>query len=296
MQKVVITTDSGSNPRDMSNMLPCVVTDSKNISYYDMKKVSNDSKRVISNVEVFDRALTGERFHTSSPNINDYLVLMKPYLDDGYDIVHLSMGSGISAGSVNASLVAKEMLDDEYGENRVNVIDTLSGGSGGTVLNDYANSLVKKNLTSEEIVEELEEVKKRTVASFYISKVAGFVASGRAPNVAILSDKFHFRFRVDINNKGKLFPKIPPYRGSINKEFMKFVKTFINNNNIEEYDPNFLALVTTRLEEINVNEAIDYINSFDYFNKDMLKKIDFYSAISSYGVIDQVGIGLIKKK
>ena len=38
MNKTVITTDSGCNPRSMELMVPCVVVDSKEKSYYDMKK------------------------------------------------------------------------------------------------------------------------------------------------------------------------------------------------------------------------------------------------------------------
>lgn len=295
MRKVVITTDSGCNPKDTTNMIPAIVFDGEDKNYYDMKKVDVESDiEIIGNFEVFDRAISGEKFHTSAPNINDYLIVQRNLLEQDYDVVHLSMGSGISAGSVNASNIASTMLNDEYAENRVTSIDTMTAGGGGAVINEYANYLVSQNLSKKEIVDELENMKKQVFATFFIAKVEGFVASGRAPVGITLSDKLSFRYRVDINEHGKLFPKFPILRGSVNSQFMKYLKTIINENNITEYNPNYLAFIITRLKEINLEEAIEYINSFNYFKP--VEVQNFYAAICSYGTIDQVGIGLIKKK
>ncbi len=295
MRKVVITTDSGCNPRDITNMLPDMIIDSNNTSYYDLKKVDEDSNiKAISNLEVFDRTINGERFHTSSPNINDYVILQKNILDQDKDIVHISTSSGVSSGSVNASMVASSMLNDMYDEKRVSVVDSMTAGSGGTVINDYALDLTASNLSAKEIVEELENVKKRLITTFYVAKVEGFVSSGRAPAGIMLSDKLSLRYRVDINNNGRLFPKLPVFRGNIKVQFMKYLKTIINESNIEEYDPNYLAVLITRLKEINLDEIKNYIDSFNYFKP--VSELRFYGAISSYGVEDQVGLGLIKKR
>ena len=108
-------------------------------------------------------------------------------------------------------------------------------------------------------------------------------------------NKLSLRYRIDVNDKGNLFPK-GIYRGKIGKEFMKHLKKIINSDNIEEYNPNYISLLISKLKEINIEEEKEYINSFHYFNEDLVKEFMFYSAISSYGVEDQVGIGLIKNK
>ena len=294
--KTIITTDSVSNPKDMTNMVPCIVVDEKGYNYYDMKKICDDNMKIITGSEAFARAVNGERFHTASPIIGDFITLMVPYLEAGCNIVHLSTSSGISAGSVNASNMAKEFLNDKYGDDRVTVIDTLTGGSGGTLINKYANDLVDKGLSTKEIIKELEDAKKRLLTTYYISKVKGFVNSGRAPKIVGLSDRLSFRFRIDINEDGKLMPKLPFYRGGINAQFLKYIKDIINDDNISTYDPNYFALLVTQINEIDLEEAKDYIKSFDYFNPEDIEEIKFYSAISSYGVEDQTGIALIKKK
>ena len=295
MTKTVITTDSGSNPVNMENMIPCIIIDSNDKNYYDMKKINSETNiEVINNLEVFKRAVSGERFHTSSPNFEDYRLVMTDFLEKGYNVVHIAMSSGISAGSVNTACIVANELNEEYGENRVNIIDSLTGGSGGTVLNDYANDLVKKELTTKEIVEELEKVKKELLTSFYISKVEGFVKSGRAPVGVTLSDILSFRYRIDVKENGKLFPNLPVLRGNINVQFMKWLKTLVNENNIHKYNPYYISLLKTQLKEIDIDNAINYLKSFNYFKTD-IQVHEFYGAICSYGVEDQIGIGLIKK-
>ncbi len=290
--KIVITTDSVLNPRDMENMVPCIINGDKE-SYYDMKKICNDDIRAISNIEVFERALSGEKFKTASPSIEDFMKVMSLYIEEGYDVIHLAASKGISEGSLNGAYAAANTLSDIYNK-EITVIDTMTGGCGGTIINDYANDLVRSNLPKDEIVNKLNEVKKHILATFYISKVEGFVRSGRAPKAANLFDRFSLRYRIDIND-GKLHPKIPPYRGSIQSGFMKYLKSVINENNKDSFDPNYLALLITRLNEIDINAAKEYLESLNYFDKKLIKELPFYSAISSYGVEDQVGLALIKK-
>lgn len=291
----IITTDSGSNPRNTNNMTPCVIYDDKDNLYYDMKKINDDNIRAISNLEVFSRARSGEKFHTAAPNINDFISLMHPYLEQGKKIIHLAMSSGISAGSVNGALVASEMLNDEFGKS-VTVIDTLTGGSGGTIINDYASNLARAGVPYDDIVKRIIEVRSRLLTSFYISKVEGFVSSGRAPKEARLLDKLSFRYRIDINSSGKLYPKLPPYRGDIKKEFIKYLKNIVNDNNKTLYDPNYFTLLVTGLKEIDIDDAKTYLESLNYFDVSLIKELPFYGVISAYGVEDQVGIALIKKK
>lgn len=295
MRKTVITTDSCMNPKCMDNMVPCIVVDSKEKEYYDMKKISDDKIPAINNLEVFSRALSGEKFHTAAPNIMDFMNTMKIYVENGFDVIHLSTSNGISSGSLNGAKIAADFLNGDFGKDRVRIIDTLTAGSGGCVLNSYANDLTKLMVSSEEIYNELERVKHDILSTYYISKVEGFVSSGRAPRTLKLSDKLSLRYRIDVNKNGNLVPA-GIYRGNIKKEFMKYLKDIINEKNMDKYDPMYIEILVTRLKEINAQQIKEYINSLNYFKVKNLEVVPFYSAISSYGVEDQVGIGLIKKK
>ena len=291
----IITTDSGCNPRNRDNMVPCVINDSKGILYYDMKKINDDNIRIVSGIEVLERLRNGERFHTAGPNPSDLVTIMRPYIEQGKKIIHLSMSSGISAGSLSSAKVTADMLNEEFGD-VVTVIDTLTGGSGGTIINDYAYSLARGGMSYDEIVKRLLEVRSNILTTFFISKAEGFVRSGRVPKGFRAADGFAIRYRVDVNSSGKLVPKFPPHRyPDVNKGFMKYLKDIINEDNKTVFDPNYLALLTTKLEAIDIEAAKAYLASLNYFDIGLINELPFYAAISAYGVEDQVGIALIKK-
>ena len=291
--RTIITTDSGSNPRDISNMAPCLIVDSNGMMYYDMRKINKDNIQSISNIEVFKKALSGGIFTTLAPNIGDIMAIMRSHVEEGNKVIHISMSSGISAGSVNAARVAADIINE--GENNVTVIDSLTGGSGGTIINDYAENLAAMGVPYEEIVEKVLEVRNRILTSFYISKIEGLINSGKVPEEAIILDDLSFRYRVDINQSGRLYPKLPPYYGNVKKEFMKYLKTIINEENKNMYDHDYFALLISKLNEIDIDEVKNYLESLKYFNSKLIDSIPFYGAISAYGVEDQVGIALIKK-
>ena len=300
MRKIVITCDSGINPYDMSYMIPDnIISITKDKNYHDTINISKDNIGVITGEEVLDILNDGEVFKTSSPTISDLQDMFYKYVKDGYDVIHISMSSGISEGSLNASHAAS--LNDDFIDH-VTVIDSLTGGSGGVVLYKYAWDLVNKGLSYNEIVDEIYRVLERVKATFYISSTKGFVGSGRAPRTLKCMDALKLRYRVDINEKdtgmvekGKLYPsKI--YRGDINKTAFKYVNELINENNIEEYDPNYLGILKSKLEKIELERILEYIKSYKYFKEDNIMLGGFYAVISSYGVNDQLGIGLIRKK
>ena len=82
----------------------------------------------------------------------------------------------------------------------------------------------------------------------------------------------------------------------IKKEFNKYLKNIVNDNNKTLYDPNYFTLLVTGLKEIDIDDAKTYLESLNYFDVSLIKELPFYGVISAYGVEDQVGIALIKKK
>lgn len=292
MKKVVITTDSGCNPFNTENMIPDYVNrlrDGK--QYSDTIKNKNNNIDIIKGKDVLNNFINGEVYKTSAPSVDDFYEKFIEEINKGNDVIHLAMSSKISQASVNSAYAAINMLDNNE---HVHLIDTLTGGTGGAIINLYADFLKKQGLSYKELIKELEELKKRVLSTYYVSSVKGFVSSGRAPSTLKFSDKLKLRYRVDINENGKLLPKIPPKRGSINSTSIKYAREIINENNIEEYDPEFLAILKMQLEKIDMDNIVNYIKSFNYFKN--IEIGNFYSVISSYGVVDQYGFGLVKKK
>ena len=291
MNKTVITTDSGVNPISYVNMVPGIII-GRDKTYYDTVKINKyDNIEAINSKEILESRINGNHFTTSAPSYSDYVTVFNNILDNNQEIVHLSMSSGISSGSVNMSNNVINELRDETGK-EIYLVDTLTGGSGGPVIEAIANDLANNNLSAKEIKEELEQIKHNILSTYYISEANGFIESGRAPSVFRALDVLSIRHRVDIDEDGKLFYK-KPYRGGIKKTALRYVTELINDKNIESYSKKYISLLKMPLDKISIDEIRNYIQSFDYF--DNILEGNFLGTISAFGVKDQIGIGLLKK-
>ena len=291
MNKTVITTDSGINPISHINMIPGLII-GKDKSYYDTVKINKeDSIEAIDSESILNKRINGERFTTSAPSYSDYVSVFKSILDKGQEIVHLSTSSGISSGSVNMSNNAINELKEDTNK-EIYLVDTLTAGSGGPIIEAIANDLANANLSAKEIKEELEKIKHNILSTYYISDFSGYRESGRVPYGTRFLDMLSIRYRIDINDNGSLFPK-KFYRGNIKNTVNKYVKELINKETIENFSNKYISLLRMPLDKIELNEIRDYIKSFNYFKKILEDK--FLGTISAYGVKDQIGIGVLKK-
>ena len=291
MTKTIITTDSGCNPINKTNMIPDVIIE-KNNTYYDTIKISQDNIPTISYDKVLELVEKGKKITTSAPSYEDYITIFEKHLKENKDIIHLATSSEISAASCNTPVSIINELKEQY-QNNIYLIDTKTIGSGGTLINLLAEDLTKQNLTAKEIKEHLEELKNYIYSTYYVKDTSGYRASGKVPYGTKILDILHLRYNVIVNSKGQLVPnKI--YRGKINTTSLKYIKELINENNIEQYDNKYFVLLKTILEQINQEEIINYIKSFNYFENIITNH--FYSAITAYGVKDQIGLALLKKR
>lgn len=292
MKKVVITTDSGMCPIDESNMISGQIIDECGNSYRDVREINN---RTIIDSDMI--------FKTSSPLVGDYEDKFIECLESKKDVIHLSMSSGISEGSFNASNLVAKQLNDEY-ENKIYVIDSLTGATGGTLINELAGYLASLDLNAKDIIELLESVKKRIQTSFYVPDPSGFIRSGRNKSESCLKEKAllvglktvlrtGIKFRVDINDEGNLYTK-RILQGSTNGEMFKLVKNIINENNKHLYDPNYIVIGNLLQKKVDMDELKNYLKNLNYFKKIIDKNIN--GVVATYGCYDLCGISLVKKK
>jgi len=294
MNKIVITTDSGIDPIHEETMIPGQIVENKIKSYQDMKEITPK--------EILEKIKTGSNFKTSSPMIGDYEKMFIPYLENQYDIIHLSMSSGISEGSVNSANLMATIFNDEY-ENKIHVIDTLNGATGGTLLEQFANDLVKDGCQTSEIVEKLQQVKTKLQTSFYVPNPEGFIRSGRNKSEMCLKDKAllmgvktalvaGIKFRVDFNPEGNLYTK-GFIRSQTKSGMLKMVKQIIDEKNKELYDSKYVVVGTLNENQVKMEEIISYLNQLNYF--DHVIRQDINGVVAAYGSDDLCGISLVKK-
>ncbi|MCR5291334.1 MAG: DegV family EDD domain-containing protein, partial [Eubacterium sp.] len=79
--------------------------------------------------EMYERMLAGEVSKTSQISVGEYIDHFTKILEEGKDIIHFSLSSGIS-GTVNAAMNAKMELEDKYPDRKIYVVDSLAASSG----------------------------------------------------------------------------------------------------------------------------------------------------------------------
>ena len=297
MKNMILTTDSGicAIKKADSVVIPAQLISSNGNTIPDDGQISNE--------KILKDMKDGIVYKTASPLLGDYEYTFRSILEKGKDVIHLSMSSGISEGSVNsANLVANE-LNDEY-KNQVYIIDSLTGATGGTLLYELAYKIILNNkFSAEQVVTYLNELKTRIQTSFYVPNIEGYIRSGRdktsshvVDNALIAATKLvkaaAFKFRVDFHESGDLqFKKI--FRSSDQNGMEKMVKDIVNDKTIENYDPILVVVGNLYKDKVDMDKIKDYLLSFNYFKGIIEEEIG--SVVAAYGCNDLCGIALVKK-
>lgn len=115
---------------------------------------------------------------TSMPTVADFARSFRSFLAQGKDILCYCISKKLS-GSVNSALVAKDLLQKEYPERRIEVVDsTLATGILGALLLELS-SYAGKGHSLQETFERGEELKKDAVMFFTIKDLSYLARGGR---------------------------------------------------------------------------------------------------------------------
>ncbi|MCR5295003.1 MAG: DegV family protein [Lachnospiraceae bacterium] len=133
--------------------------------------------------ELFRRMLAGEDTKTSQVSIAEYEEFFKPFLDEGKDIIHVSLSGGIS-GTVNSAQVAAKNLGEAYPDRKIYVIDSLGASSGYGMLVDRMADLRDQGMGIDELHEYAENNKLHVHHWFFSSDLTFFIRGGRVSKTA----------------------------------------------------------------------------------------------------------------
>ncbi len=183
----------------------------------------------ISNEEFYNRIKNGAEPVTSQVNSERFIEFWEPYLQEGKDILHLAMSSGIT-GSYNSACLAKRYLDEKYPENKVYLVDTLAASSGYGMLVQSAYDLKQEGKSVEECFQWIEENKLNLHHWFFASDLTSFRRGGRISSTSFFLGKLLKicpLMNVDFN--GKLIPR--KKIRTKEKAIVEIVETMIENVN-----------------------------------------------------------------
>ena len=157
--------------------------------------------------EFYGRMAKGAETKTAQVNVGEYVEYFTPFLEEGKDIVHVTLSSGIS-GSINAARNAAAILRERYPDRHLYVIDSLGASSGYGLLMDTAATMRDKGMTAEELTKWIEENRLKLHHWFFSTDLTFFVKGGRISKTAgVFGGILEICPLMNMDNLGRLIPR-----------------------------------------------------------------------------------------
>ena len=144
---------------------------------------------------------------SSQINIPEYEDFFTSFVEQGYDVVHFSLSSGIS-GTSGSARNAAELVNEKYPDHHVYVIDTLAASSGFGLLVDKAADLRDEGMSAPDLAAWMEENKKKLHHWFFSTDLTSFVRGGRISKTAgVFGGALHICPLMNVDYMGRLIPR-----------------------------------------------------------------------------------------
>lgn len=154
--------------------------------------------------EFYRRIDGGSMPTTSQINISEFMAFFEPFLQEGKDILHLSMSSGIS-GTCNSAMNAKEELLAKYPDRTIKVVDSLAASSGYGLLLDKLVEMRDAGKSLEDVYLFAEDNKLKLQHWFFSTDLTHFKRGGRiSATAATLGNILNLCPLMNVDYVGKL--------------------------------------------------------------------------------------------
>lgn len=103
--------------------------------YLNGRHYADDLGKSISFPDFYQAMANGAETKTSQVNEDEFTAYFTPFLEQGKDILHVCLSSGIS-GVHNSAVLAQKALAEKYPERKIYIVDSLGASSGYGLLMD----------------------------------------------------------------------------------------------------------------------------------------------------------------
>lgn len=173
---------------------------------------------------------------TAAIGVGEYIAYFKDWVQQGYDVIHLNLGSALSAAYQNCCIAAKE-LGHVYPINSCN----LSTGIGLLVME--AAERIAKGMPAPEIQKEINALVPYSHASFILDTLEFMHAGGRCSMVTALgANLLHLKPCIEVNNQnGGSMGVGKKYRGTLDKVLVQYTKDKLQGRGDLKLDRAFIT-------------------------------------------------------
>mgnify|MGYP000332869303 FL=1 len=233
------------------NLIPFYVTFDQETYYKEHIDISKET--------FYETLLSGKIYaKTSLPSVQDYIGMFKPALKEGNDILCLCLTQKFS-GSYQSALSAKQILEDQYPESTISVIDSIQATGGQGLLMLQIAAMKEAGLSLEEATEEANKLKNTARIMFTVNTL-DYLSKGRRIGkvISLAKDMLDLKPLIQLKD-GELIPYaiVRGRKKSLDKVFDMVVEYFKENNeNPDDYDF-CIANATTMDDAIYLRDKLE---------------------------------------
>ncbi len=143
----------------------------------------DDLGETMSMSEFYNAMANGADTATSQPNISDYLDYFTPFLEQGKDILHIELSSGLS-GAINSARNAAAVASERYPDRKIYIVDSLGASSGYGLLVETLADMRDNGATIDEVRDFAEQNKLRVHHWFFSTDLTFYIKGGRVGKVS----------------------------------------------------------------------------------------------------------------
>ena len=147
------------------------------------KPYADDLGKSISFPDFYKAMEEGAETKTSQVNEDEFTAYFTPFLEQGKDILHLCLSSGIS-GVYNSAVIAQKRLQEKYPERKIYIVDSLGASSGYGLLMDTLADLRDGGMGIDDLREWAENHKLELHHWFFSTDLTFYVKGGRISKAA----------------------------------------------------------------------------------------------------------------
>ncbi|MDF2941629.1 MAG: hypothetical protein K0S01_487 [Herbinix sp.] len=172
--------------------------------YYDLEGITYGDEVNLTPKEFYDKMRTGLMPTTMASNPEVIRKTFQDYVDQGFDILHISFSSALSGGCSNVVTGAREICEENPGA-KIIVIDTLNASMGEGMFVMKAVRMREEGKTIDETANWLEEHKQDFCVRFTVDDLNHLHRGGRiSKTTAFIGSMINIKPILYLNSEGQL--------------------------------------------------------------------------------------------
>ena len=195
---------------DSSCDLPREYVDDNNIEVISLvlnlngQIIKDDLGKTLSYKDFYQKMRDGATPTTSQVNAHEFEEAFSKHIKNGDSIIYISISASLS-GTFNSANIAKNNLLEEYPEAKIELVDSLSASIGQGLLVLKACEMRDNGASIEEIVEWIEENKRKVIHTILIDDLNHLKRGGRISGAtATIGGLLNIKPSAYLDDEGKL--------------------------------------------------------------------------------------------